>query len=114
MYAMLKDMLRGVNVSTWSCKTKVQNLVDFIENDYDTRNLMNRIIEKHRNKYKEGTFKVDDVFDSFYTVASYGSRSFSNYFDYYWNWSQKYNTYTRRKVAWTLLNKYMYQIAVKR
>lgn len=111
MYAMLKEKLRGVSIYEWSCETRVKYLVDFIENYYDTRDLMNHRIEKLHNKYKEGTFKVDDAFDSFYDVVTYGSRHFSFYFDCSWLWSERYNTYTRRKVAWALLNKYMYQIS---
>lgn len=111
MYAMLKEKMRGVSVYNWSCKTAVQNLVDFAENYYDTRDMMNRVIEKQHKKYVEGTFKVDDAFESFYNFVSYASNSFSWHFDCSWSWSERYNTYTRRKVAWTLLNKYMYQIS---
>ena len=112
MYAMLKKHLMCVNVSEWSCETKVKNLVDFIENDFDTRSMMNHMIEKHHNRYKEGTFEIDEAFNSFYVVVTFGSRQFSSYFDlFHSNWSQKYNTYIRRKVAWTLLNKYMYKIS---
>lgn len=107
-------IFRGVDISAWSCQTAAQKLIDFIENDYSSRSLMDSIVKKQRQKYTEGSFKPNDAFKSFCIVVSYASNHYAFCYGYPSNWHEKYNTYTRRKVAWSLLNKFMYQIAVKR
>lgn len=66
----MKAIYRNVDITTWSCKTAAQNLIEFMEKYYFCRDVIEGLIKRLHKDYINGIFSPQDAMNRFMIIVS--------------------------------------------